>query len=70
MLRSKEHYVIDFTFLQIRLTKNKKIIYVLNIFEHFSKFLISFKINNKEGKTISEKLYICYKKYGAPSKLE
>ena len=55
--------------MPIELTKNKKTIYLLNILDHFSKYLISFKIANKKGKTISEKLDICFKKFGCPEQI-
>ena len=55
--------------MPIELTKNKKTIYLLNILDHFYKYLISFKIANKKGKTISEKLDICFKKFGCPEQI-
>ncbi len=69
MSRPKERFVIDITYQAIELTKNKKTIYLLNILDHFSKFLISFKIANKKGKTISEKLDICFKIFGCPEQI-
>lgn len=55
------------TYIPIDFIKNKKNCYIFNILDHFSKFLISYIINNKYGKTIAEKLSKCFEDYGVGS---
>ena len=57
------------TYIPIDFIKNKKNCYIFNILEHFSKFLISYIINNKYGKTIAEKLSKCFEDYGVPEQI-
>ena len=52
MDRQKQQYVIDLTYLPKELCKNTNIKYILNILDHFSKFLISYLIAKKIGKII------------------
>ena len=67
--RPKDRYVIDLTYIPIDLMKNKNNIYLLNIIDHFSKYLISYLIYNKKGQTISKKLAECFKKFGNPKEI-
>jgi len=69
MEKPKQRYVIDLTYLPIEITKNNKFKYIFNILDHFSKYLISFLIKNKLGKTIAENLENCFKKYGVPEEI-
>ena len=50
MEKPKERYVIDLTFLPPILYKNTNYKYILNIFDNFSIFLVSYLIKNKSGK--------------------
>lgn len=70
MEKPKRRYVIDLTYLPRELCENNKYKYIFNILDHLSKFLISFLIKNKFGKTIAEKLEQCFKKYGSGRNLE
>ena len=65
----KDRYIIDITYIPINLLKNKNNLYLLNILDHFSKFLISYLIPNKYGKTISEKLNDCFNRFGTPKEI-
>ena len=61
--------VLDLTFLPIKLLENTEYKYMLNCIDHFPKFVVSFLIENKSGKTISEKLNIYFRKYGIPKEI-
>jgi len=47
-------------------TKNK---YILNIVDHFSKYLVSYLIQNKTGKEIIKKIEDCIKNIGRPKQI-
>ena len=64
MTHPKERYVIDLTYLPEQLCKNNKYKYLFNIEIHFSKFIISYPISNKFGKTIKQKLLDYFNKFG------
>ena len=56
MKKIKERYIIDLTIIpniSIGITKYK---YLFDIMDHFSKFLISYTIKDKTGKTIAHLL--------------
>jgi hypothetical protein len=54
MTKPKELYIIDLTFIPNILSGNSRYKYLFNILEHFSKFLISYAIKDKAGKTIAK----------------
>ena len=68
--KPKEFYVIDITDLPHEYSNNKKEkTYLLSIIDHFSKFAENFIINNKDKKTVLNKIKIFIKKYGPPEKI-
>ena len=68
--KPKELYVIDITDLPHEYSNNKKEkTYLLSIIDHFSKFAENFIINNKDKKTVLNKIKIFIKKYGPPEKI-
>ena len=67
--KPKERYVMDLTYLPIELCKKTKIKYLFNLIDHFSKFIISYPIENKNGKTIANKLEQCFKEFGVPNQI-
>lgn len=69
MTKLKERYVIDLTFIHNFLSSNSGHKHLFNILDHFSKFLISYSIKDKVGKTISMLLNKTFKKYGKPEQL-
>lgn len=64
--RSRDRFIIDITYIPIDPLNNKNNIFLLNILEHFSKFLVSYLIPNKKRKTICAKLEDCFYKFGTP----
>ena len=54
MKRPKERFVIELTYLPLELIANTNYKYLFNIIDHFSKFIISFLIENKNANTIVE----------------
>ena len=54
---------MDLTYLPLDLCKNTKIKYL------FNKYIISYTIANKSGKTIANKLENCFKEYEVPIQL-
>ena len=48
---------------------NNEKMYLLSIIDHFSKFAENFLINNKDKKTVLNKIKIFIKKYGPPDKI-
>ena len=64
MTHPKERYVIDLTYLPQQLCKNNKYKYLFKLEDHFSKFIISYPISNKFGKTIKQKLLDYFNKFG------
>jgi transposase InsO family protein len=69
MTKPKERYVIDLTFIPNILSGNSGYKYLFNILDHFSKFLISYAIKDKAGKTIAKLLNKTFKKYSKPEQL-
>ena len=69
MKRHKERFVIDLTYLPLELIANTNCKYLFNIMDHFSKFIISFLIENKNANTIVEKLKFCFDNYGATNQI-
>ena len=64
-----ERIVVDLTYLPDFLLKNTNYKYLLNIADHFSKYLTSYLIKKKEGKSIADKLNTYFKKFGIPQQL-
>lgn len=69
MERPKQRYIKDLTYIPSDLCKSTKFKYLLNIVDHFSKFIISYPIEKKKGPTIKSKLEECFKKYGYPEQV-
>ena len=69
MAKPKERYVIDLTHIPNILTGNTGYKYLFNILDHFSKFLISYALKDKAGKTIANLLNKTFNKYGKPEQL-
>ena len=61
--RPKDKVDLDLTYLPINILENIEYKYMLNCNDHFSKFVVSFLIENKLGKVVSEKLKIYFGKY-------
>ena len=66
----KQRFVIDITELPEELNETKKKNYLFNIIDHFTKFGISFLINNKESKNILKFLQITLECYGIPDEIK
>ena len=60
---------MDLTYLPVHLCSNTKIKYLLNLIDHFSKFIISQPVGGGSGKTVEKKLEMCFKEYGVPEQL-
>ena len=69
MTKPKERFVIDLTYIPDFLTGNAGFKYLFNILDHFNKFLISYAIKDKSGKTIVELLKKTFKKFGKPEQI-
>ena len=65
----KDRYVIDITYLPIEIIGNTEYKYLLNISDHFSKFIISFLLMNKNADSIVEKLKICFDKFNVSKQI-
>ena len=66
MRKPKERFIMDLTYLPVEIIEGNSYKYVFNIMDHFSKFLISYLIPNKDSNTILEKLKLCFDTYGYP----
>ena len=64
MTKPKERFVINLTFILNILTGDTDYKYLFNILDHFSKYLISYALKNKTGKTIADLLNKTFKKFG------
>ena len=64
-----ERIVMDITYLPNFLISNSKFKYILNIIDHFSKYLVSYLINKKDASVIVEKLKLYFIKYGIPKQI-
>ena len=62
----RQRYIMDITELPIELKLSSKYIYLLNIIDHFSKYGMSYLIENKEANTIFEKVKIALECKGFP----
>ena len=62
----RQRYIMDITELPIELKLSSKYIYLLNIIDHFSKYGMSYLIENKEANTIFEKVKIALECNGFP----
>ena len=65
----KQRYIMDLTEIPIDLKSNNKFNYLFDIIDHFSKFGMSYAIENKESKTILNYLKIALECNGFPSEL-
>ena len=63
MSKPKDRYLMDLTYIPIELIENNQYKYILNVIDHFSKFLFSYLLINKNTKSIVSKLKICFQKY-------
>jgi hypothetical protein len=64
-----ERIIMDLTYIPDFLLKNQNCKYILNILDHFSKYLVSFLISKKDATNIVEKIKIHFKKYGFPKSI-
>ena len=48
---------------------DNKCIYLLNLIEHYSKFWMSYIIQNKNAKTVKEKIKLAFEFHGYPEEL-
>ena len=69
MSKPKDRYLMDLTYIPIELIENNQYKYILNVIDHFSKFLFSYLLINKNAKSIVSKLKICFQKYGKPTQI-
>ena len=65
----RQRYIMDLTELPIELKENTNYKYLFNIIDHFSKFGISFLIENKESSTIFKYLKIALECNGFPNEI-
>ena len=66
----KQRYIMDLTELPKDLLKEKEEkFYLFNIIDHFSKFGMSFLLENKEAKTILHYLEFALECYGMPEEI-
>jgi hypothetical protein len=65
----KQRYIMDLTEIPIDLKSNNDFNYIFNIVDHFSKFGMSYLIENKESKTVFKYLKIALECNGYPSEL-
>ena len=69
MRKPKERFIMNLTYLTVELIEGNIYKYVFNIMDHFSKFLISYLIQNKDANTILEKLKLCFDTFGYPEQV-
>ena len=69
MSKPKDRYLMDITYIPIELIENNEYKYNLNVIDHFSKFLFSFLLKNKNAKSIVSNLETCFKKYENPKQI-
>ena len=60
---------MDLTYLLNFLITKSKYKYILNIIDHFTKYLVSYLISKKDATIIVEKLKLYFKKYGIPKQI-
>ena len=69
MNEPRDRYIIDLTYLTYELYEGTEYRYLLNIVDHFSKYLLSYLITKKSAKIICEKLEHCFKTIGVPKQI-
>ena len=69
MNEPRDRYIIDLTFLTYELYDGTDYRYLLNIVDHFSKYLVSYLIEKKNAKIICDKLEDCFKTIGVPKQI-
>ena len=65
----KQRYIMDLSELPIELIKDSRYLYLFDIIDHFSKFGMSYLIENKEAKTILKTLKNALECNGFPKEL-
>ena len=65
----KQRYVMDLTEIPIELKYNNDYLYLFNIIDHFSKFGMTYLIENKEAQTIIKNLKYAFECNGFPEEL-
>ena len=60
---------MDITYIPIELIENTEFKYILNVIVHFSKYLFSFLLENKNSETFVSKLNLCFKKNRYPKQI-
>ena len=65
----KQHFVMDITYLNKELLDKNENLYLFNIIDHFSKYGMSYLINNKSSEAILEKLKLALQSNGIPKEI-
>ena len=60
MTRPLERFIIDITYLLLELIENTNYKYLLNILEHFSKYLFSYLLSDKKADSVYKSLNECF----------
>ena len=55
----KQRYIMDITGISNELKLNSKYLYLINIIDHFSKYVMFYALENKEGNIILKNLKNC-----------
>ena len=67
--KKNERFKIDITYLPLELIENTNYKYLLNILDHFSKYLFSYLLSDKKADSIYKILNDCFLNYGYPKQI-